>query len=90
MSERVLFIGGSRHGLGEMEPARSYTFVNGVLAHPDKDGSAERTLNATIEHYVRDDPGRLKIDGHAVYFLDELDQAQREERLACLVRSMAL
>lgn len=89
-NQKVLFVGGSRCGMEEMPVSGPYTFVNGALAHPDKDGCVEKSINATIEHYVRDEPANLKVDGYAVYFLDELDQHARDERLAELVRSMAL
>lgn len=85
MTEKPLFVGGSRNGIRELISSRpTLTFVDGYLVAPASDGSLEKPINATVEMYVLD---RLEMDRKVIsaYFLAGLDEMQRKARLSALM-----
>jgi hypothetical protein len=86
MHQHPIFVGGSRNGTLVKDPTdrRSFTFVDGYLVEPG-DGTLTVPINATIELYLLDKVE--KEDGQPVeaYFLVDLDEQQRRERLSTLM-----
>jgi len=85
MQQHPIFVGGSRNGTPvEKADRRSFTFVDGYLVEPEKDGTLTVPINATIELYVLDEVEREDGEPVAAYFLAALDDCQRRERIVTL------
>ncbi|RYD33265.1 MAG: hypothetical protein EOP87_11325 [Verrucomicrobiaceae bacterium] len=86
MHQHPIFVGGSRNGttVEDQTDRRSFTFVDGYLVEPG-DGTLTVPINATIELYVLDQVEREDGESVEAYFLVDLDDTQRRERIASLM-----
>jgi hypothetical protein len=86
MHQHPIFVGGSRNGTAvkDQTDRRSFTFVDGYLMEPG-DGTLTVPINATIELYLLDHVEREDGEPVEAYFLADLDERQRRERIAQLM-----
>lgn len=86
MHQHPIFVGGSRNGTAVEEGTdrRSFTFVDGYLVEPG-DGTLTVPINATIELYLLDQVKRGDGEPVEAYFLADLDESQRRERIELLI-----
>lgn len=86
MYTQPIFVGGSRNGTPVRDAGRrAFTFVDGYLMESDEQGALTIPINATVELYVREELSGSNGEFVSVYFLVDLDEKQRKERLEQLL-----
>ncbi|MBX3740369.1 MAG: hypothetical protein KF712_05220 [Akkermansiaceae bacterium] len=85
MHQHPIFVGGSRNGTAveDQTDRRSFTFVDGYLVEPGH-CPLKFPINATIELYLLDHVEKENGESVEAYFLADLDEKQRRERVSLL------